>query len=45
VLQVLPLVTLRYVDEAHLAEGWKRFVRSAIPSAAILVAAGFSPPG
>ena len=41
VLLVLSLVALRYVDEADLSEGWKRFVRSAIPSAAIFLPAGF----
>ncbi len=35
------LVVHRYVDEAVLAEGWKQFVRSAIPAAAILLPAGF----
>src|SRR2546427_2609428 len=37
VLLVLSLVALRYVDEAHLPEGWKRYVRASIPSAAILL--------
>jgi len=41
VLLVLSLVVLRYVDEAQLPEGWKRFVRSAVPSTAILLPAGF----
>ena len=41
VLLVLSLVALRYVDEARLAEGWKRYVRSSIPSAAIFLPAGF----
>ena len=27
VLLVLSLVVLRYVDEAHLSDGWKRYVR------------------
>jgi hypothetical protein len=38
---ILALVTLRYVDEANLSLGWKAFVRSAIPAAAILAPAGF----
>jgi hypothetical protein len=37
VLLVLSLVALRYVDEAHLPEGWKRYVRASIPSAAIFL--------
>jgi len=41
VLLVLSLVALRYVDEAQLSEGWKRFVRSGVPSAAIFLPAGF----
>lgn len=41
VLLVLSLIILRYVDEARLPEGWKQFVRSAVPSAAILLPAGF----
>ena len=41
VLLVLSLVTLGYVDESCLPEKWKQFVRSAIPSAAILLPAGF----
>jgi hypothetical protein len=41
VLLVLSLVVLRYVDEAKLSNGWKQFVRSAVPSAAILLPAGF----
>lgn len=41
VLLVLSLVVLRYVDEARLSDGWKRFVRSGVPSAAILIPAGF----
>jgi hypothetical protein len=39
---VLALVALRYVDEARLADRWKRFVRFAIPAAAILVPVGSS---
>jgi hypothetical protein len=35
------LVALRYVDEAQLSEGWKRYVRSSIPSAAILLPAAY----
>jgi hypothetical protein len=38
---VLALVALRYVDEANLPSGWKAFVRSSIPVAAIVVPAGF----
>src|SRR5204862_4282533 len=34
VLLVLSLIALRYVDEARLPEGWKRYVRASIPSAA-----------
>src|SRR6266536_6636652 len=41
VLLVLSLVALRYVDEANLSEGWKRYVRSSIPSAAIFLPAAF----
>ena len=41
VLLVLSLVTLRYVDEANLSNGWKRFVRSSIPASAIFLPAGF----
>jgi len=38
---VLALVILRYVDEADLSAGTKRFVRLAAPIAAILVPAAF----
>ena len=38
---VLSLVALRYVDETGLSDGLKWFVRLAMPSAAILVPAGF----
>jgi hypothetical protein len=38
---VLALVALRYVDEANLSAGWKAFVRSAVPVAAIIAPAGF----
>jgi hypothetical protein len=41
VLLILSLVALRYVDEANLSDGAKAFVRSAIPSAAILLPAAF----
>jgi len=41
VLLVLSLVVLRYLDDAQLPEGWKHFVRAAVPSAAILLPAGF----
>ena len=38
---VLALVVLRYVDEADLSAGAKRFVRLAAPMAAIFVPAAF----
>jgi len=38
---VLALVMLRYVDEADLSHGTKRFVRLAAPLAAIFVPAAF----
>jgi hypothetical protein len=41
VLLILSLVTLRYLDEANLSERLKKVVRSAIPSAAILLPAAF----
>ena len=41
VLLILSLVALRYIDEANLSDGVKAFVRSAIPSAAILLPAAF----
>lgn len=41
VLLILTLVVLRYVDEAQLSPRAKRFVRSAIPSAAILMPMAF----
>jgi peptidoglycan/LPS O-acetylase OafA/YrhL len=41
VMLLLSLLALRYVDEAELSNGWKRFVRSGIPSAAIFLPAGF----
>lgn len=41
VLLVLTLIALRYVDEARLSEKWKRYVRSSIPSAAILFPAAY----
>lgn len=41
VILVLSLVVLRYVDETRLPAGWKKFVRSGVPSAAILLPAGF----
>ncbi len=41
VLLLLSLVALRYVDEATLPERWRRFVRLAVPSSAILLPAGF----
>ncbi len=41
VLLILSLVALLYVDQANLSDGWKQFVRSAIPSAAIFLPAAF----
>ena len=41
VLLVLSLVALLYVDRTDLSGGWRQVVRSTIPSAAILVPAGF----
>ncbi|HEV8659141.1 MAG TPA: hypothetical protein VGS96_10980 [Thermoanaerobaculia bacterium] len=41
VFLILSLIALRYVDEARLSEGWKRFVRGGIPGAAILLPAAF----
>jgi hypothetical protein len=41
VLLILSLVALRYVDEAHLSDRMKAFVRFAIPSAAIFLPAAF----
>jgi hypothetical protein len=41
VLLILSLVALRYVDEANLSNTWKNVVRNFIPSAAILMPAGF----
>jgi hypothetical protein len=41
VLLLLSLICLKYVDEATLSDGLKQFVRSAIPSAAILLPAAF----
>ncbi len=41
VLLVLSLVVLRYVDEAKLGDGWKRYVRSSVPCAAILLPAAY----
>jgi hypothetical protein len=38
---ILSLIVLRYVDEARLSDGAKRFVRSATPSAAILLPVAF----
>jgi hypothetical protein len=37
VLLILSLLVLRYVDDAALTQGWKGFVRHAVPSAAILL--------
>ena len=41
VFLILSLVALRYVDEATLSAGAKRFVRAAIPAAAILMPFAF----
>ena len=41
VLLILSLIALRYVDEATLSDRWKSIVRNFIPSAAILMPAGF----
>jgi hypothetical protein len=41
VLLVLSLVTVRYVEEANLSAGLKRFVAGAIPASAILLPAAF----
>jgi hypothetical protein len=41
VLLILSLVVLRYVDQAHLSARMKAFVRSAVPSAAILLPVAF----
>lgn len=41
VLLILSLVILKYVDEANLSAGLKRFVRSGTPITAILIPAAF----
>lgn len=41
VFLLLTLIALRYVDEAALSDGLKRFVRLSIPSAAILLPLAF----
>jgi CDP-diglyceride synthetase len=41
VFLILALIALRYVDEAALSDGAKRFVRTGIPSAAIILPAAF----
>jgi hypothetical protein len=41
VLLILTLVALRYVDEARLSAGARRFVRASIPSAAIFLPLAF----
>jgi uncharacterized membrane protein len=38
---ILSLLSLRYVDEANLSNGLKQYVRSSIPSTAILVPVAF----
>ena len=41
VLLLLSLIALRFVDEASLGDGAKRFVRASIPSAAIFLPLAF----
>jgi hypothetical protein len=41
VLLILSLIALRYVDDAHLSNGWKRVVRLFIPFSAICLPAAF----
>lgn len=41
VLLILSLITLRYVDEATLSNGWKSVARHTIPLSAILLPAAF----
>lgn len=41
VLLVLSLVALLYLDQTSLSDGWKAFVRAAIPGSAILLPAAF----
>jgi len=41
VFLILALIALRYVDEAALSDGAKRFVRSGIPFAAIILPVAF----
>jgi hypothetical protein len=41
VLLILSLLTLLYVDQAVLSDGWKAFVRLAIPTSAILLPAAY----
>ncbi|MBC7811243.1 MAG: hypothetical protein H7175_08855 [Burkholderiales bacterium] len=41
VLLLLSLILLRYVDEANLSERLKAFVRTSIPTTAILIPAAF----
>ena len=41
VFLILALIALRYLDEAALSDGAKRFVRSGIPSAAIILPVAF----
>jgi hypothetical protein len=38
---ILSLLALRYVDEANLSSGLKQYVRSSIPSTAIIVPFAF----
>jgi len=41
VMLVLSLVVLRYVDEARSSNRWKQLVRNGVPSASVLLPAGF----
>lgn len=41
ILLILSLVTLKYVDDAELSNGFKIFVRSSIPFSAVFIPAGF----
>ena len=41
VLLLLSLVAMQLVDHAELADGWKQVVRTAIPTAALVLPVGF----
>jgi hypothetical protein len=41
ILIILSLISLQLVDQADLSDGWKTLVRNTIPSAAVLMSAGF----